>query len=128
MTTFNPEVLAYLRSQRLGRLATAGADGRPHVVPVSFRVDERAGTVEIGGHRFGERKKYRDVQRNPWAAIVVDDLASVDPWRPRMVEIRGRAEALATGGADIMPGFAQEMIRIHADRVVSYGLDQDGRP
>src|SRR6476646_11715820 len=120
MTTFSPEVLAYLRSQRLGRLATAGADGRPHVVPVSFRIDEKAGTVDIGGYRFGKRKKYRDVQRNPWAAIVVDDLASVDPWRPRMVEIRGRAEALATGGADSMPGFAQEMMRIQADRVVSY--------
>jgi len=34
-----------------------------------------------------------------WAAIVVDDLVSVDPWTPRMLEIRGRAEAVPTGGA-----------------------------
>ena len=56
--------------------------------------------VDIGGHHVATTKKYRDVQANGWAAIVVDDLVSTDPWTPRMLEIRGRAEAIATGGAD----------------------------
>lgn len=90
--------IEYLASQRLGRLATAGADQKPHVVPTSFRYDTELGTVDVGGRRMEATKKYRDVQANGWAAIVIDDLASIDPWTPRMLEIRGRAEAFPTGG------------------------------
>jgi pyridoxamine 5'-phosphate oxidase family protein len=123
MAAFTPAELDYLGEQRLGRLATAGANGRPHVVPVAFTFNAELDTIDIGGFRFGERKKYRDVQANPWAALVVDDQVSVDPWVVRMVEIRGPAEALTHGGAALRPGFADEMIRIHPQRVVSFGLD-----
>jgi pyridoxamine 5'-phosphate oxidase family protein len=44
---------------------------------------------------------------------VVEDLASIDPWRPRGVEVRGRAEALSK---------PRQTIRIHPDRIVSWGL------
>jgi pyridoxamine 5'-phosphate oxidase family protein len=115
--------IAYLQSQPLGRLATAGRDGRPHVVPVGVFYNAEHGTVDIGGYRFGERKKYRDVQQNPFAAVVIDDLVSTDPWVVRMLEIRGRAEALTIGGAVLRPGFAEEMIRIRPDRVNRYNLD-----
>ena len=37
MSAFTPAEIAYLQSQRLGRLATIGLDGQPHVVPVAFR-------------------------------------------------------------------------------------------
>lgn len=33
MTELTPAQTEYLASQRLGRIATAGADGKPHVVP-----------------------------------------------------------------------------------------------
>ena len=124
MDPFTSAELQYLESQMLGRLATAGADGHPHVVPVSFHYNPDQQSIDIGGHRFGQRKKYRDVQANPWAALVVDDLVSTDPWVVRMLEIRGPAEALLTGGAALRPGFAEEMIRIRPQRVVSFGLDQ----
>lgn len=57
-------------------------------------------------------RKFRDVRRNGRASIVIDDLASTNPWRPRAVEIRGRAEALQAEG----------IIRIHPEEVVSWGL------
>jgi pyridoxamine 5'-phosphate oxidase family protein len=47
------------------------------------------------------------------AAIVIDDLASTDPWHPRAVEVRGRAEALREPRA---------LIRIHPERIISWGL------
>ena len=114
--------IRYLATQRLGRLATAGADHRPHVVPTSFRYDAERGTVDLGGLHVADTKKYRDVQANGWAAIVVDDLASVDPWTPRMLEIRGRAEAVPTGGAHLGPGFGEAFIRIHPTKVTSFGI------
>ncbi|MDT4910898.1 MAG: pyridoxamine 5-phosphate oxidase family protein [Pseudonocardiales bacterium] len=123
MDTLAPAVIAYLGRQPLGRLATAGVDGRPHVVPVSFRYNAEFGTIDSGGFHVDTTKRFRDVQANPWAALVVDDLVSTDPWTPRMVEIRGRAEALTSGGAVLRPGFGEAMIRIHPDRVNVFGID-----
>jgi pyridoxamine 5'-phosphate oxidase family protein len=113
----------YLAGQRLGRLATAGADHRPHVVPTSFRYNAELGTVDVGGMHVATTKKFRDVQANPWAAIVVDDLVETDPWTPRMLEIRGRAEAIATGGEALGPRFGGGFIRIHPEKVNSFGID-----
>ena len=123
MSELTTAQIEYLASQRLGRLATAGADGKPHVVPTSFRYSRELGTLDVGGHHMEATKKYRDIQANPWAAFVVDDLASIDPWRPRMVEIRGRAEVMATGGSGLGPGFGEVFIRIHPERVNSIGLE-----
>lgn len=122
MSHFTDSEVEYLKSQRLGRLATS-ADGRPHVVPVGFRYNPELDTIDISGHDFAQRKKFRDVQRNPHVAFVVDDLASVQPWRPRGVEIRGDAEILSEGGKGIMPGFDEEMFRIRPERIYSWGLE-----
>jgi len=117
MSSFTPAELAYLTGdRRLGRVATVGRDGTPHVAPVGWSYNLQTETIDIGGRNFEASKKYRDVRRSGRAAIVIDDLASVDPWRPRGVEVRGRAEAVS----DPNP-----MIRIHPDRVVSWGLDGD---
>jgi pyridoxamine 5'-phosphate oxidase family protein len=113
----------YLGTQRLGRIATAGTDHRPHVVPTSFRYNPELGTIDVGGMHVSTTKKYRDVRATGYAAIVVDDLVSTDPWTPRMLEIRGRAEAIPAGGADLGPGFGEGFIRIHPDTVNSFGID-----
>ncbi len=115
--------IEYLASQPLGRVATAGADGKPHVVPTSFHHNGDLGTIDIGGHHVATTKKYRDVQANAWAAIVVDDLVSTDPWTPRMLEIRGRAEAIGTGGTDLGPGFGDAFIRLYPEKVNSFGIE-----
>jgi len=94
-------------------------------VPVSFRYNAEEDTIDVGGHGFAQRKKYRDVQRNPRIAIVIDDLATVDPWRPRMIEIRGQADILPIGGAAIGPGFDPQIFRIRPRRIVSIGIDGD---
>ncbi len=123
MVDFTDAEQAYLDGQRLARLATAGADGRPHVVPVSFRRNPELGTIDCGGFHVDTTKKWRDVQANPWAALVVDDLVSVEPWQPRMLEIRGRTEAIAGGGEALGPGFGAAFIRIHPTKVNSYGIN-----
>jgi pyridoxamine 5'-phosphate oxidase family protein len=123
MTKLNEAQIDYLATQRLGRIATTGADGKPHVVPTSFRYNPDLGTIDVGGLRVSSTKKYRDVEANPWAAIVVDDLVSIDPWTPRMLEIRGRAEAITGGGSDLGPGFGDGFIRIHPEKVNSFGIE-----
>ena len=124
MSAFTDAEISYLKNQRLGRLATAGADAQPHVVPVGFRYNPKEDAIEIGGHSgFAKRKKYRDVVQNPRVAFVVDDVASVNPWTPRGIEIRGTAEVLTTGGAELGPGFDPEMFRIRPTRIISWGIN-----
>ena len=122
MSVFTDEEIDYLNTQLLGRLATVGPDGQPHAVAVSFRHNAQLDTIDIGGHDFARRKKYRDVQRNPRVALIVDDMESANPWRPRGIEIRGEAEILSSGGEDLGPGFAPDMFRISPRRIVSWGI------
>ncbi|HEX9236202.1 MAG TPA: PPOX class F420-dependent oxidoreductase, partial [Actinomycetota bacterium] len=121
MSVFTKAEIDYLDEQRLGRLATVGPDGVPHVVPIAFRYNPDEDTIDIGGRRMGATKKFRDVARTGLAAIVVDDVRP--PWRPRMIEVRGQAEALGEGGSTVMEGFSPELIRIRPRRIISWGLD-----
>ena len=122
-SAFTSAEIAYLQVQRLARIATVSPNGQPHVVPVGFRYNPDMGTIDVGGHHFATRKKWRDVQRNPKVAIVVDDIASVNPWTVRGIEVRGTAEILMDGGQTVIPGFDPEMFRITPRRVVSWGIN-----
>ncbi|MFG2086172.1 MULTISPECIES: PPOX class F420-dependent oxidoreductase [unclassified Spirillospora] len=116
----------------LGRLATVGPGGRPHITPVGVFFDADDQSIVIGGHAgsgMAASKKFRDAERNPEVAFAVDDLASVDPWAPRGIEIRGRAETHLTGGEELgerieagMP-FDSAWIRIRPRRVLTRGID-----
>lgn len=128
MSALSNPIQEYLASQPLGRLATAGRDRRPHVVPVSFRYDPDSESVDIGGHHMEGTKKYRDVQATGVAALVVDDIVSFRPWTVRMVEIRGRAEVVPTGGSGLGPGFGDAFIRLHVDKVNEFGVQPDADP
>jgi len=83
MSVFTDAELGYLTGGRqLGRIATVGADGTPHVVPVGWIYNAARDAIEIGGIELERSKKFRDIARTSRAAIVIDDLESTDPWRP----------------------------------------------
>src|ERR671938_219594 len=116
MSAFTEKEIEYLEEQRLGRLATVDAKGRPHVVPVAFRYNAEHDAVDIGGGHLGQNKKIRDGGQKGRGALVVDDV--LPPWRTRGVEVRGRAEVKHEGGKRIMQNFSEEMIRIFPTRIV----------
>lgn len=119
---FTPDELNYLRSQHLGRMATAQPNGTLQVNPVGFSVNADTGTIDIRGFHMAASRKFRNIQDNGRVAFVVDDLPSVDPWRVRCLEIRGTAETIAGDDAD------DALIRIHPRRILSFGIDQDLPP
>jgi pyridoxamine 5'-phosphate oxidase family protein len=121
MTFTDPE-LAYLGSQRLGRLATVRPDGAPQVSPVGFSYNPELGTIDISGYHMSASQKFRNVAHDGRVGFVVDDIVSTQPWRVRCLEIRGSAEAILdpsgpTAGAD------SSKIRIHPGRIISFGID-----
>ncbi|MCX5530499.1 PPOX class F420-dependent oxidoreductase [Streptomyces sp. NBC_00006] len=123
MTEFSDAERAYLKSQRLGRMATVDPQGRPQANPVGY-FPQDDGTVLIGGYSMGATKKWRNLEANPNVSLVVDDIASVTPWRVRGVDIRGEAELLV-GPHELGPHMSEEVIRIHPRKVHSWGLEED---
>src|SRR3712207_6374888 len=90
----------FVEGQRVGRLATAGRDGMPHVVPVCFALS--GGTLYVTIDEKPKRrpgavlKRLRNIAENPAAAIVFDRYD--EDWaRLGWVMLRGRAEILAEG-------------------------------
>ena len=66
-----------LHGTRTGKLATVRRDGRPHVQPVWFVLDDDGAVVFMTGSRT---VKGRNLRRDPRASIVVDDEAPPFSW------------------------------------------------
>jgi pyridoxamine 5'-phosphate oxidase family protein len=128
MSVFTDNELAYLRSQRLARLATVRPDGSPQIAPVGYHYNAELDVIDIGGRFMSRTKKYRNILNNPHVSLVIDDV--LPPWQPRGVEIRGIAQALPDGGKALFGAGASyavddAIIRITPVQVIGWGLDQE---
>jgi PPOX class probable F420-dependent enzyme len=77
MPGWNSEARRFLEAHRVGHLATAGADGAPHVIPVCYAADEQA-VYFVADEKRKRRparqlRRLRNLRENPRAALVVDD-------------------------------------------------------
>jgi pyridoxamine 5'-phosphate oxidase family protein len=111
--SFSAAERAFLDGHRLARFATASPDGRVDVAPVGLHVD--GDEFVIVGRDLRNSFKYNFARRNPHGALVVDDLASTDPWRPRGIKVHGRAAIEERDG--------REMIRLVPERKWSWGIE-----
>jgi len=89
---------ARARSERVARLATTGADMRPHLVPVTFVLsgDVVVSAVDQKPKRTTDLRRLRNIEDNPRVALLWDHYD--DDWR-RLWWVRGdgRAEVVHTG-------------------------------
>lgn len=111
----------YLKTQRLARIASASAKGVPEVSPVGFEFDGKY--FWVGSHSqeiFHATRRYRNITGgNSRVSLVVDDLVSVDPWRPRGIKVHGTAKVLDHDGI-----FGKgEYFRITPRKTVSWGIE-----
>ena len=130
------EVWAFLRAlpARPAQLATTRADGRPHLAPVWFDVDDDQTLVFTTGART---VKGRNLSRDPRVALSVDDdrppfafvvvegraelsdeLARVRQWAGRIGgRYMGAEQAEAYGRRNGVPG--ELLVRVIPQRIVS---------
>jgi PPOX class probable F420-dependent enzyme len=89
----------FLDSRRVGYLATADAQGAPHLVPVCFVVSEGALYITIDQKPKGDPrglKRLKNIIENPVAAFVADRYD--EDWaRLGWVMLRGPAQILVDG-------------------------------
>ena len=83
---------------KVARLATVGAGGKPHVVPITFAVDGDTiyFAVDAKPKRTTDLKRLRNIAANPSVSVLVDHYE--DDWaRLWWVRIDGTARVLADG-------------------------------
>ena len=124
---FSDKEVAYLKSQRLARIATVSQRLQPDVAPVGFEFD--GAYFYIGGLNNPATLKYQNVARgNTKVALVIDDVESVDPWQPRFIKIHGSADIVTRQGQSA----ANPSLRITPLVKWSMGIDepafQEGQP
>src|SRR5271163_3468488 len=117
--SFKPHEIEFMKSADLARLATIQPDGTLQNNPVGFSYNDDLGTIDIHGYRMSKSRKFRNVASNSTVALVIDDIASRNPWRVRCLEIRGTAEQAGYGGSEIDTA----IIRITPRRIISFGID-----
>ena len=94
---------ARFAAQRAARLATAGRDGQPHVVPVTFAVDgDRICTaVDHKPKTTPNLRRLRNIAENPRVALLADHYT--DDWAGLWwVRVDGRA-SIVTGETAMGP-------------------------
>lgn len=95
------------------RFASASPTGRPDVAPVVFEVD--GDDILTAGFDITHTVRYRNIQSNSRVSVVVDDLASIDPWSPRGIKIIGNAVIEELNGS---PRF-----RISPNVIISWAIN-----
>jgi PPOX class probable F420-dependent enzyme len=138
---------AFLHQARVGHLATASADGVPHVVPVCFIFDGAClfSAIDAKPKRVAPSKlrRLQNIQANPRASFLVDHYD--EDWRRlRYVLVFGRAEILESGPDHeralvllrekypqyrTMPDFGQgPVIRLIPERIMSWSAGSNSQP
>jgi len=114
---FTKGQIDYIKTQKLARIATASLAGEPDVAAVGFEFDGEY--FYIGEHPGMNSRKYRNVQQNPKASLVIDDVITNGSRKFRMLKIRGHAEFVDHTG---YMGTGK-YIRIKPVHLSSFGLD-----
>jgi PPOX class probable F420-dependent enzyme len=93
-----PEARAFIERQRVARLATVGADGTPHLVPICFALAGEVlySAIDDKPKRSARPQRVRDVAARPAVAVLFDHYD--DDWsRLGWVQLRGQASLLEAG-------------------------------
>lgn len=113
MSAFTPAEIEYLHSQPLMRFATASLTGRPDVAPVVFELD--GDDILTSGFDIGKTVRYGNVKANPRATVVIDELASTNPWSPRGIKV--------IGSCMVESHDEGERFRITPDVIISWAIN-----
>ena len=80
--------LAFIKEQRIGRLATASPSGAPDVAPALAIYRRSLGVFLLGGQGIERTRRYNNARRNPQASLVFDAI-SWDPYELQGVKVAG---------------------------------------
>jgi pyridoxamine 5'-phosphate oxidase family protein len=100
---FSAHELSYLQSQPLMRIGTVAGNGQVDVDAVMFEFD--GARFFIGGVNLASTRKYKNIAGGQTlVSLLLDDLATVQPWQPRGLKVHGRAVIVERDAGRFGPG------------------------
>lgn len=94
---FSDKEIDYLKSQKLARIATVSKGLQPDVASVGYELE--GDKFVIPSLDMERTLKYKNIKNgNLKVALVIDDLESVNPWKPRGIKVYGTAEIVERKG------------------------------
>jgi pyridoxamine 5'-phosphate oxidase family protein len=116
---FSDKEIDFLRSQKLARIATVSKRLQPDVATVSYELE--GDKFVIPSLDMEKTLKYKNLKNgNPNIALVIDDLETVNPWKPRGIKVHGTAEIVERNGR-----FGKGLyIEITLERFWSWGIQR----
>jgi PPOX class probable F420-dependent enzyme len=117
------EMWGRIAAARVARLATAGADGRPHVVPICFALDDQTlyFAVDAKPKRTTNLKRLRNIAANPAVSVLIDHYE--DDWdRLWWVRLDGHARVV-TEDAEV-----DQALQLLARRYAQYRVARPAGP
>ncbi|HZU66003.1 MAG TPA: TIGR03668 family PPOX class F420-dependent oxidoreductase [Ktedonobacteraceae bacterium] len=118
-TTLREAEIAFMQAHKVARLATADADGHPHLVPVCYAFDGRRFYTPLDEKpkRVDESKlrRVRNIVARHEASLLIDHYDDADWSQLGYVLVHGRAELIAPEDAG-----HTEAIRLLRDRYAQY--------
>ena len=112
-----------MAESRVARLATIDADGRPHLVPITFALDGETlySAVDAKPKRSRTLRRIENARRRPDVTVLVDQYD--DDWTQLWwVRLRGRARVL-DGGEE-----AERALALLAEKYEQYREAAPGLP
>ena len=105
-TTLSEAEATFVHAQRVARLATADADGNPHVIPVCYAFDGTRYYIPLDEKpkrvAGSQLRRVRNIEVRPEVALVIDQYS--DNWSHLgYVLIHGHAELISPEDTSIHP-------------------------
>lgn len=115
--------VAFIKEQRICRLATASPSGAPDVAPALAIYRRSLGVFLLGGQGLERTRRYNNARRNPQASLVFDAL-NWDPYEPRGLKVAG---AIAVHIADDEINLGRTgvpLLMLRPERKWTWGLEE----
>ncbi len=101
-TLIDDAACAFIESQRVARLATVDARGRPHIVPICFALLDHILFTPIDEKpKAGDPhtlRRMRNIEAHPDVQVLLDEYDDEDWTRLRYLQLRGHARIIESGG------------------------------
>jgi PPOX class probable F420-dependent enzyme len=112
-----------LETSFVARLATIGADGRPHIVPISFALEGKTlyFAVDFKPKRTTNLKRLSNIATNPAVSVLIDHYES-DWDRLWWVRVDGAARIVTE------PGEVERALNLLAQRYEQYRTTRPAGP
>ena len=115
--------LAFIKEQRIGRLATASPSGAPDVAPGLAIYRRSLGVFLMGGQGLERTRRYNNARRNPQASLVFDAI-TWDPYELQGVKVAGSISVHIADDEINLGTTGNPLLVLRPERKWTWGLEE----